>query len=135
MRILFAEPDTFGRVGGGETVVSNLVRSRPGWTFVNPSRLSSPARPAFPNAEIVALDARIDMAAAYHTAEEVGRWHRYDYEDAINAINLAWTFRGQTFDVVEVPDYVSYGRFLPAAFAEQNVGVGRFVQSLHGRLS
>lgn len=135
MRILFSEPDTFGRVGGGETVVSNLVRARPGWHFVNPSRLPSPARPAFENAEVVALHTRIDMGAAYHAAAEVGRWHRYDYEDAINATNLAWTFRGQAFDVVEVPDYVSYGRFLPAAFAEQDVRVGRFVQSLHGRLS
>lgn len=134
-RVLFAEPDTFARVGGGETVAANITRSRSEWHFVNATRAPSPGHSPFANLEIVALQARIHGAAAWHTAERAGRWHRYDYEDAINAINLAWTFRGQSFDVVDTPDYVGYGRFLPAACDLFNVRVARFVQSLHGRLS
>src|SRR6266545_1754438 len=135
MRVLLAEPDTFARVGGGETVALNLARLRPDWQFVNATRASAVAASPLPNVGIVALRDHILMGAAWHAAKCVGRWHRYDFEDAINAVNIASTFGGQSFETVECPDYVGYGRFMPAACEMFDVKVERFVQSLHGRLS
>ncbi|HVB38557.1 MAG TPA: glycosyltransferase family 4 protein, partial [Vicinamibacterales bacterium] len=133
--MLFVVPDGFTRVGGGETAVGNIARALPDWTFVNLTRTDATSVPGRANVELVPSRLLV-LPGTAHALESAGsRWHRYDLEDAVAAMNTAWSVRGQRFDIVDVPDYASYGRFLPAAFELFGVDVGKFVQSLHGRVS
>jgi glycosyltransferase involved in cell wall biosynthesis len=58
-----------------------------------------------------------------------------DCEDFHEAVSIAHAVRGREFDIVECPDYLTSGRFLPFALAEYGVKYQRLVCSLHGRVS
>jgi glycosyltransferase involved in cell wall biosynthesis len=133
-RILCVDIDCFSAIGGGQTAYSNLARHYPEYCFYYPTQLND-ASPCYPNTVSVRYKMAGDVADFGKLAREHSRFHIYDFADYASAINMAHTFRGMDFDIVDVPDYNSYGRFLRAAFDREGIRVGRYVQSLHGRVS
>ena len=51
------------------------------------------------------------------------------------ADRIARSVAGQSFDIVDVPDFVAFGAALKAAFANHGVKVGRLVLAMHGNIS
>jgi glycosyltransferase involved in cell wall biosynthesis len=89
----------------------------------------------FENVMPVPWETLIEVGSFGEIAYRHPRWHPYDIEDYVRAVNVARTVRGMSFDVVDVPDYNSFGRYLRFAFEREGVIVGRYVQALHGRVS
>ena len=48
---------------------------------------------------------------------------------------IARSVAGRSFDIVDVPDFVTFGGALKSAFANHGVSVGRLVLAMHGNIS
>ena len=42
---------------------------------------------------------------------------------------------GRSFDIVDIPDFVTFGGVLKAAFSNRGVRIGRLVLAMHGNIS
>ncbi len=130
MKILFTLTDLYNTVGGGQTVARNIIEQSPDlqFTYFRVREPSDTLRPA--NCRTVALASQLNLrpnTPPPHTNYEV---RALEAADAI-----ARSVAGQSFDIIEFPDYMTIGWALPAACAYHGVKVGRFVLSMHGNLS
>ncbi|WP_353862026.1 glycosyltransferase [Azospirillum formosense] len=55
--------------------------------------------------------------------------------DFLNMMDMAASVAGQSFDIIEIPDYLPFAAFLPTALRYHNVHYERVVLSMHGTLS
>lgn len=133
-RVLCVDLDCFSTIGGGQTAYLNLARKYPDYCFYYPSRSGSTS-PGFANIVPVPYEIVADISDFGKLSQLHPKWHLYDLVDYVRAVNMARTFRGINFDVVDIPDYNSFGRFLRFAFEQEGVRADRFIQSLHGRVS
>src|SRR4051812_14300278 len=103
MRVLIAAFDLFGIVGGGQTFYRNVIRRNPNVEFVylrwhEPRDTAVPAnvRPVdfrgshLPHEPLAGLDPTLPVWAAMHCA---------------TACDVARAVAGESFDVVDQPDY------------------------------
>ncbi|MDE3075923.1 MAG: glycosyltransferase, partial [Chloroflexota bacterium] len=132
--ILIAEFDLFNRVGGGQTAYQAIVRARADDRFVYLGREEPDSAPRPANCS------RVSCTSHYrHTLSSGSSITFTLHQRFIDAMNVAWSvaerFPGQHFDVVDTPDYYSWGPFLRLAFEYHGLSVGRVVLALHGTIS
>ncbi|MGH7139762.1 MAG: glycosyltransferase, partial [Pirellulales bacterium] len=133
MRVLIADFDLFRTVGGGQTFYRAIIEKNPHieFSYLTVSEAQDAARPA--NARpIVYQHEYHDQHWAPNCDILPPRWCLPAF---LLASNIAWTVRGQRFDVVDVPDYHPFGYFLPAALEHHSADVGRVALSMHGLIS
>lgn len=130
MKVLLVLTNLYKEVGGGQAVYKKIIEATPDVDFFyfTMHETSEFGRP--PNAHPVPLLALCDLRpltpppyATYRTS-------------ALRAADqIARSVAGQSFDVVDVPDFVTFGGMLKSAFAHHQVNVGRVVLSMHGNIS
>jgi glycosyltransferase involved in cell wall biosynthesis len=133
MRVLIAAFDLFGIVGGGQTFYRNVIRRNPGVEFVylrwhEPPGAAVPAnaRPVefrgshLPHEPLADLDPTVPIGAAVQCA---------------TACDVARAVAGESFDVVDQPDYYQFGGLLRPALRHFGVRAGRHFLSMHGAVS
>lgn len=134
MRVLFAQKDVIGKIGGGEAASIRIFKRVPDISVTWPVS-EPPADKLSSNFEYVLIDVTFRSALREQIRTIPAHLRTLDHEDFCEAVVVAHAVRGREFDIVECPDYLPYGRFLPFAFAEYGVNYGRLVCALHGRLS
>jgi glycosyltransferase involved in cell wall biosynthesis len=134
IRVLCAQRDVIGKIGGGEAASVRLLGQAIDvfvtWPVSQPPKGELP-----PNFEHVAVDMAFRSAIGEQLRSLPPELRTKDCGDFLEVVSIAHAVRGREFDVVECPDYLTYGRFLPFAFAEYGVKYKRLVCSLHGLLS
>ncbi|OGR88548.1 MAG: hypothetical protein A3J74_11670 [Elusimicrobia bacterium RIFCSPHIGHO2_02_FULL_57_9] len=134
MKVFLAAFDLFSTTGGGQTVYRRLIATHPEIDFFYLARSEgkSSSRPA--NAHALAYKENY-FARRFNPAicsEEPLAWL---FGDFLRANNIAASAAGQSFDVVELPDYEQFGLLLRPALRRHGVHFDRLALSLHGNIS
>lgn len=130
MKVLLLFTDLYRHLGGGQTVAKQIIASAPDiqFSYFRVLESADAARPA----NTAALPLLAPLSVKLRTPPP----HQRHIENALaHADAIARSVAGQTFDIVEIPDFESYGSLLKSAFARHNVKVGRIVLALHGNIS
>ncbi|MBM3524341.1 MAG: glycosyltransferase family 4 protein, partial [Alphaproteobacteria bacterium] len=129
MRILVISVDVYSTVGGGETVYRRLIEAHSEIEFVY-YRSREPADAPRPrNAKTVALRAEHELRVAEPFFPQV-RLDKVKIADA-----FARSVAGEEFDIVEIPDYQTYGVYLRECLHRHGVRVRALVLAMHGNIS
>jgi glycosyltransferase involved in cell wall biosynthesis len=129
MRVLLFTKDLYATVGGGETAYRKLIADNPDVSFAyfRAQEEAGAQRPANATAVALAAAPSVRVEGETHTPGEI--------ENLRSANAYCRAVAGQTFDVVEFPDYVTFGTFVPSCLAHHNVGCGALVLAMHGNVS
>lgn len=128
LQVLLGVRDLFGSVGGGQTVYRKIVEDTPSADFFYFSTGMAPVG-APKNVTAILLPAgRIALP-------DSTIFPSYRLGNLETADTLARAVAGRTFDVVDFPDFETFGPFLPSAFAKHGVTCKAYVLSLHGNIS
>jgi glycosyltransferase involved in cell wall biosynthesis len=130
MRVLLTLWDLYKGIGGGQVVYRRLIESNPDieFSYLRVAESQDAQRPV--NARTIPPFPR--RALRLNTPPPHPSYERNALEEA-NAI--ARSVAGQSFDIVESPDFLTFGSALRDACAHHGVKVGRFVLSMHGNSS
>lgn len=130
MRILIVANDLYSATGGGQTVYRRIIEETADCQFSYFLRAEGQGTQRPPNAHGVPLRRRrrvkVDPDAA------LPRFRRHALE---TANQIARSVAGQSFDIVDIPDFENFGAALRTAFAHHCVDVGKIVLALHGSCS
>ncbi|HVX12687.1 MAG TPA: glycosyltransferase [Pirellulales bacterium] len=133
MRVLIADFDLFRSVGGGQTFYRAIIEKNPQIEFfyLIVKEAEDAVRPA--NAHAIRYEEEyLDRYWTHYCDILPPRWCLPAF---LMASNVAWSVRGREFDVVDLPDYLQCGYFLPAALEHHQARVGRLALSMHGVIS
>ena len=128
MKVLLLLRDIYNEVGGGQAVTKQIIASTPNIKFYYFRVLESAGVPRPANALPLLPVLSVDLLTP-------PPHQRYFLDALAQADAVARSVAGQTFDIVEIPDFVTYGSLLKTAFARHGVKVGRVVLALHGNIS
>ncbi|NDV24958.1 glycosyltransferase [Desulfovibrio sp. JC022] len=129
MKILLLVSDLYKNIGGGQTVYKKIIEDTPGcefYYFIENEKLDA-QRPA--NAHPV----KKIISKKYCTSREL--IPAYLIENLNQVLPYAESVAGMLFDVVDIPDYCSFGYGMREIFEMYGVKVGRFVLAMHGNIS
>lgn len=136
MKVLVLDFDLFSSVGGGQTVYRRLIETNPDIQFTYYRRREAADAPKPLNAQSVAFSKRFFpfLSFDYLNMRDVFPpfWTR---DPLIEASDFAISVAGAEFDIVEVPDYLQIGGFLPAALDYYGVKFQRLTLAMHGNWS
>lgn len=130
MKVLLVTTDLYKSIGGGQTVYKKIIEATPDiqfFYFRDHEQADSP-RPV--NAQSISL-----LAFRRLTVLEPSLSPSYKISALEEADRFARSVAGQTFDVVDIPDFYAFGSLLRDAFAHHQVKVGRVVLAMHGNIS
>ena len=130
MKVLLITTDLYKSIGGGQTVYKKIIEATPDIQFcyfLDGEQAYAP-RPA--NAQPIPLAARRSLRVLAPPPYATYKLHSLEEADRI-----ARSVAGQTFDVVDIPDFYTFGSALRDAFAHHRVTVGRVVLAMHGNIS
>ncbi|KAF0182048.1 MAG: hypothetical protein FD124_655 [Alphaproteobacteria bacterium] len=130
MRALLLVQDLFRARGGGQTFYRRLVNSHPDIEFVyfRSQEEADAARPA--NARAVQINAPINLQVT-----RPGIFPAYRNGELALALSFAEAVAGEAFDIVDYPDFYTFGSYLREAFAHHDVKHRAIVLSMHGNIS
>lgn len=130
MKILLITSDLYKSVGGGQTVYKNIVESTPEVEFFYfvTDEASNAQRPS--NAHPIRLQNRRSLRVFAPPPFASYKLHPLEEAD-----QYARSVAGQSFDIVDIPDFYTFGSALKHAFAHHHVKVGRIVLAMHGNIS
>jgi glycosyltransferase involved in cell wall biosynthesis len=130
MRVLLVATDLYREIGGGQTVYRSLIRSAPHIEFFYFRENEAADAPRPHNATTIPLRVRLKLKVL--AAPPYPAYRRSQLQDADR---YARSVAGEHFDIVDIPDYYSFGSLLPDAFAHHGVTVKRIVLAMHGNIS
>ena len=131
MKVLLVVRDLYRSVGGGQTVYRKLIEATPqiDFYYLREHEAATAARaanahaiPLLPRRRVRPITVPLHMPRYAETALE-------------EADQIARSLAGQTFDIVDFPDFFIWGSMLRSAFAHNDVTVGRVVLAAHGTIS
>lgn len=130
MRVFVIAYNIFKNVGGGETVYQHIIRSLPDveFTYLTENVKQELSHPA--NAQPITLPPLKEIFVKDQPAfpqNILGQLREAD--------RIARAVAGQKFDIVDIPDYMTFGAYLRSAFRHHSVDVGRIVLAMHGNIS
>ena len=130
MKVLLITTDLYKSIGGGQTVYKKIIEATPDIQFFyfRDGEQANAPRPA--NAQPVPLAARRSLSVLAPPPYASYKLHPLEEADRI-----ARSVAGQTFDVVDIPDFYTFGSALRDAFSHHHVKVGRVVLAMHGNIS
>lgn len=129
MKVLLLVRDLYKAVGGSETVYRKIIQANPDIDFVyfRVSESEGALRPQ--NATAVALQ----QVRAIRVAEPLFPDIRLENLQAADMYTRS--VAGETFDIIEIPDYYTFGAFLRDCLAHSDVKFGAIVLAMHGNIS
>jgi glycosyltransferase involved in cell wall biosynthesis len=130
MRVLLIATDLYRDVGGGQTVYKRIIESAPHVQFFYYRENEREDAPRPPNAIAVRLAARLKLKVL--SAPPFPGYKRTHLQDADR---FARSVAGQHFDIVDIPDFFSFGSLLRDAFEHHHVQAERIVLAMHGNIS
>jgi glycosyltransferase involved in cell wall biosynthesis len=130
MKILLITTDLYKSVGGGQTVYKKIIEATPEIQFFyfRDSEQENAPRPE--NAQTISLAARRNIRVLAPPPYTSYKLHPLEEADRI-----ARSVAGQSFDVVDIPDFYTFGSALRDAFSHHHVKVERLVLAMHGNIS
>lgn len=130
MKVLLAVTDLYKAVGGGQTVYRKIVESTPDVQFYyfRSEESSNAQRP--PNSFAIPLQSRRRLEVLSQPS-----FPAYKRLALAEADRYARSVEGQDFDLVDIPDFHTFGSFLRQAFKRHNVSVKRIILAMHGNIS
>ncbi len=136
MRVGIVHCDLNDDIGGGQTFFQGLINSS-GHEFI------------FPTHNAVGIESK-----NYISAPLINNWQRYCHKldfskvslphgfnldgrqsDILSIFDMLNSFGSKKLDIIEIPDYLPYAAFIPAACKFLGIKVEKFVLSMHGTLS
>jgi glycosyltransferase involved in cell wall biosynthesis len=130
LNVLLITNDLYKSIGGGQTVYKKIIESAPEinfYYFISDESLTS-QRPS--NAYPIPLKSRRTLRVLTRPPFASHKLHPLEDAD-----QYARSVSGRTFDIVDIPDFYTFGSVLRDAFSHHNVTVGRVVLALHGNIS
>jgi glycosyltransferase involved in cell wall biosynthesis len=129
MRVLLLSEDIYASVGGGQTFYQRLIENYPDIDFTClATKLTKEVIPQ--NVTI------LNVRRAYRISGANVDVRTNNLAEAFSrCLNIAYTLRGQTFDIVDYPDYSLVGLFIRPSFQMFGVVCSKFVLSMHGLIS
>jgi glycosyltransferase involved in cell wall biosynthesis len=130
MKILLITQNLYQAVGGGQTVYKKIVEATPEidfFYFVTGAEKDA-QRP--PNAHPIPLLSRRNLLTMAPPP-----FASYKLRALEKADQYARSVAGQSFDIVDMPDFYTFGSVLRHAFHNNDVKVGRIVLAMHGNIS
>ena len=130
MRILLIEKDLFKEVGGGQKIYKDIINACPNEQFFYfiEQELTDSRRPknAFPIKLKVSTPLNVLLPPPFpiyklHALEEANRY--------------ASSVANNYFDVVDIPDYKTFGAYLKTALTHNKVSYKKIILALHGNIS
>jgi len=130
MKILLIISNLYKSIGGGQTVYKKIVEATPDVEFFYfvTDEASGAERP--PNAHPIPLLERRSLRVL--APPPFASYKRHLLEEADQ---YARSVAGRAFDIVDIPDFYTFGSALQHAFAHHDVKVGRIVLAMHGNIS
>jgi len=130
MKILLITTDLYKSIGGGQTVYKKIIEATPDIQFFyfRDGEQANAPRPA--NAQPIPLAARRSLRVLAPPPYASYKLHPFEEADRI-----ARSVAGQIFDVVDIPDFYTFGSALRDVFAHHRVTVRRVVLAMHGNIS
>ena len=134
MNVLLVEYDLYKSVGGGQTVYKRLIASNPGTNFYYLGRTEASGASRPPNATMV------PFKEAYQARDLTGEFSDivmplWAYGDFLEASNVAASVSDLSIDVVDMPDYRTFGYLLGPALSRHGQKSCKIALALHGNLS
>lgn len=140
MRVLLAAPGIFAEIGGGQRFYANLIAANPAIEFYFPGTATGQLLP--PNAHMLRLGGDYrrhadDLALDDLPAEGLAAALRGRSGELALLLDLAAAaaVAGVAFDVVDIPDFLAFGAYLPKCLNHFGVRWDRLALSMHGTLS
>ncbi len=128
MKVLIVDFDLFDSVGGGATIYQNLIKknSHINFFYFSEKEKLDHKRPS--NAFII--------ENKYHFTRLSPNEYTWQLKNCYNIANkIANSVKGQSFNIVEIPDYRLMGVFIRPALKRFNVKYDKIVLAMHGNLS
>lgn len=130
MQVLLVVSDLYKTSGGGQTVYKKLIESSPEIDFFYFRTAASDEAHRPPNATAVPLQPLGELPAL-SPPPSIG----YVDEAFREADRIARSVAGRIFDIVDIPDFMTFGAALKIAFAKHGAKIGRLVLAMHGNIS
>jgi len=144
MKVLLAQPNLWGAIGGGETVYRSLILNNPEIEFYLLADRQSGNTNLPANCNFIRMKPP-KIIKAFEKEEMFSYGKRKSFANtSLNAhrhaaLTLAHqivnSIDGFTFDYIDVPEYVIVGDYLRSELDRQKVQFGRIVHFFHGSLS
>lgn len=130
MRVLIVAFDLFKNIGGGETVYQRIVSSLPevDFTYLTYNIDGEQSHPDNAHPVLVPWGKELQVKGK-------PGFPQYILGQLREADRVAQAVAGQSFDLVDIPDYQTFGAYLRSAFAHHRVAVGSVVLAMHGNIS
>lgn len=130
MQVLILDCDLFDGGGGGQTFYRKVIADNPGVSFKYFRSSESLNQPRPGNASTVALAP--ETALSIQDPLFFSERHRLALR---RALSFAASVEGESFDVIDLPDYNVVGPYVRDALDFHKVAYGRVVLSMHGVIS
>lgn len=135
MRVLLPAVDIFNSIGGGQTFYKQLISSNPNIEFSYLVRTESADTQRPKNSNIIKYDYKYPNLHSINPSFDfspIPTWARHAVS---NAANIAYSARGQKFDIIDIPDWEQYGCFLRFFLNHYDVKFEKIALSMHGNVS
>lgn len=141
MNVLIVDFDFFSTSGGGQTYYRTLVKRNPGANFhfftkagASAMETMKSALPSNAHPIVYRQDTRLPFLIAA-LCKQFPRISKDFFSSFGNqAINIAYSVSGSSFDIVDIPSFRPIHSILPALFKFNNVRCEKLALSLHGWL-
>jgi glycosyltransferase involved in cell wall biosynthesis len=130
MKVLLVTTDLYKSIGGGQTVYKKIIEATPDIEFFyfRDGEPQDAKRPS--NAKAIKLLSRRRIRIL--TAPPFPEYRRRALEEADR---YARSVAGRQFDIVDIPDFYTFGDVLRDVFAHHSVKVSHIVLAMHGNIS
>lgn len=139
MNVLIVDFDIFSTSGGGQTYYRTLVKRNPGINFHFVTRgedtaMEPMAREVPSNAHPIVYrqDHRLPFLVEGLCEQFPGISKELIYAYGNEAINIAFSLSGRSFDIADIPSFRPIHPILPVLFEFNNVRCEKLVLSIHG---
>ena len=130
MTVLLIATNLYKAIGGGQTVYKKIIESAPEVEFFYfvTDEADTASKPV--NARSIALLGRRNLRVLARPP-----FPGYQLNPLEEADQYARSVAGRTFDIVDIPDFYTFGGLLKHAFAHHDVNVAQVVLAMHGNTS
>jgi len=132
LKVLLIISDLYRSIGGGQTVYTKIIENTPEvdfFYFISEEPVGAP-RPR--NAKGIPIE---DKSRGKIIVTSPPIFPGYIRSSLEHADLYARSVAGQSFDIVDVPDFITLGSMLKSAFNHHRVSVKRIVLAMHGNIS
>lgn len=135
MRVLLPAVDVFNSVGGGQSFYKQLIQANSNIEFSYLIRSESAKADRPSNSKAIKYDYKfpnLNIPDPTFDFSSIPTWARYAVS---NAANIAYSTRGLSFDIIDIPDWEQLGCFLRFFLNHFKVKFNKIALSMHGNIS